>query len=160
MYPYKSIVKIVRHERGVFHLTGNLNDNCVSELWSYFLQEFEVEKALDVIEVVFRIIDDCKYDLLIKSQYGDNLSPYEARQLLNYRFKEHGVGYQLVDSEIIRVDSEYIHSEVMISALKLLHQDHFSGAQEEFLKAHEYYRSGENKDALISCSKAFESVIL
>ena len=47
----------------------------------------------------------------------------------------------------------------MISALKLLHQDHFSGAQEEFLKAHEYYRSGENKDALISCSKAFESVM-
>ncbi len=158
-YPYQSIVEIVRHERGVFHLTDNLGENYLNELWNYFLNEIEVEKALDVIEVVFRIIHFCRFDLNVRSNQGQCLSPDDALQLVNSRFKEHRVGYHLVNSEIIRIDSEIIHSKVMIPAFKLLHQDHFSGPQEEFMKAHEHYRSGEFRDALTSCSKAFESVM-
>ena len=83
----------------------------------------------------------------------------EAIEELNYRFKEHGVGYQFINEQIIRTDSELIHAEIVKPALKLLHQNHFAGAQEEFLKAHEHYRKGNAKEALSECLKAFESVM-
>jgi hypothetical protein len=69
------------------------------------------------------------------------------------------VGYQFVDGEIIRVDSEIIHAEVVKPALSLLRAREYSGAQAEFLKAHEHYRHGNTKEALAECLKAFESVM-
>ena len=78
---------------------------------------------------------------------------------LNIRFKEHGIGYQFTNGNIIRTDSELIHSEIVKPALKLLDQPHLAGAQEEFLKAHEHYRKGNAKEALSECLKAFESVM-
>ncbi|MFW2454327.1 AbiJ-NTD4 domain-containing protein, partial [Aliarcobacter butzleri] len=63
---------------------------------------------------------------------------------LNYRFKEHGVGFQFVENEIIRIDSELLHSEAVKPALKLLNEKNYKGAQEEFLSAYEHYRHGKN----------------
>ena len=83
----------------------------------------------------------------------------ETKDKLNYRLKEHGVGYQFTDEQIIRTDSELIHSEIVKPALKLLGQPHYAGAQEEFLKAHQHYRKGDAKEALSDCLKAFESVM-
>jgi hypothetical protein len=78
---------------------------------------------------------------------------------LNARFREHGVGFQFADGEIIRVDSELIHAEVVKPALALLHTKDFAGAQAEFLKAHEHYRHGNSKEALAECLKALESTM-
>ena len=83
----------------------------------------------------------------------------EAIEELNYRFKEHGIGYQFTNGQIIRTDSELIHAEIVKPALKLLHQKHYAGAEQEFLKAHEHYRKGNAKEALSECLKAFESVM-
>jgi hypothetical protein len=83
----------------------------------------------------------------------------EAIGELNSRLKEHGVGYQFTEGEMIRVDSELLHSEVIKPALRLLNQKHYKGAHEEFLKAHEHYRHGNNKESLNECLKAFESVM-
>src|SRR5262249_14054178 len=77
----------------------------------------------------------------------------------NFRFKEHGVGFQFVNGNIIRIDSELIHAEIVKPALALLHNKEFAGAQEEFLLAHEHYRHGNNKEALNECLKAFESTM-
>lgn len=78
---------------------------------------------------------------------------------LNQRFKEHGVGYQFTNRQIIRIDSEFTHTEIVKPALRLLGQKQFAGAQQEFLKAHEHYRKGNAKEALNECLKAFESVM-
>ncbi|RLC17483.1 MAG: hypothetical protein DRH93_17590 [Deltaproteobacteria bacterium] len=91
----------------------------------------------------------------------DNAS-YVADQVieeLNARFLESGVGYQYVEGEIIRVDSQFIHSEVVKPALKLLAQKKYLGAQQEFLKAHEHYRQKNYKEALNESLKAFESTM-
>jgi AbiJ N-terminal domain 4 len=78
---------------------------------------------------------------------------------LNQRFKEHGLGYEYTNREIIRIDSEFVHAEVIKPALTLLHTKEFSGAQAEFLKAHEHYRHGRQKEALTESSKALESTL-
>ena len=43
--------------------------------------------------------------------------------------------------KIIRVDSEFIHSEAMVPAMKMLSGPMYEGANAEFLKAHEHYRA-------------------
>jgi len=76
-----------------------------------------------------------------------------------YRFREQGVGYQYESGEIIRVDSQIIHSEAVKPVLRLLSAHRFQGANEEFLQAHEHYRHGRYKECLNDCLKAFESTM-
>src|ERR1019366_1526163 len=78
---------------------------------------------------------------------------------LNARFREHGIGYQYESGEIIRVDSQLIHSEVVKPALTLLTAPEYEGANAEFLKAFEHYRKGDTKECLNECLKAFESTM-
>jgi hypothetical protein len=78
---------------------------------------------------------------------------------LNGRFREHGVGYQYESGEIIRVDSQLIHAEVVKPALALLTAPEYAGANAEFLKAFEHYRKGDTKECLNECLKAFESTM-
>ncbi len=54
---------------------------------------------------------------------------------------------------------DFIHTEIVKPALRLLGQKQYAGAQQEFLKAHEHYRKGNAKEALNECLKAFESVM-
>nr|WP_225225336.1 hypothetical protein [Komarekiella delphini-convector] len=76
-----------------------------------------------------------------------------------FRFREHGVGYQHESGEIIRVDSQIIHAEVVKPVLHLLSDPRFQGANEEFLQAHEHHRHGRYKECLVDCLKAFESTM-
>ena len=83
----------------------------------------------------------------------------DAIDELNIRFREHGVGFQFLGGQIVRVDSEHVHSEVIKPAIRLLHEKRYAGAQQEFLNAHRHYRKGETKESLNDCLKAFESVM-
>lgn len=71
-----------------------------------------------------------------------------AFQELNYRFKQHNLGYEFVDDKLIRKDNELLHQETIKPALKLLIETGFEGAEQEFLDAFEHRRKGENKDAI------------
>ena len=62
----------------------------------------------------------------------------EAIEELNYRFKQHNLGYEFVNGEIIRIDNKMIHQEIVKPALRLLYEEGFDGAEEEFRKAFEY----------------------
>jgi hypothetical protein len=84
-----------------------------------------------------------------------------AIEELNYRFRRHGIGYEFIAGQIVRVDSKFIHAEVVYPAIQLLHGAgaSFSGPLQEFLDAHRKYREGEHKDAILGAAKAFESVL-
>ncbi len=160
---YRFIVNTLCHEYGVFTLPGTMerygDGNYVEELRDFFLQEEDVEKALDAVELSFLTIDRFTRSLNYLERRDASERADRATEELNARFKEHGVGYQFTNGEIIRVDSELIHSEVVQPALKLLNQEHYAGAQQEFLTAHEHYRKGDTKEALNECLKSFESVM-
>jgi hypothetical protein len=159
---YKMIVEALCREYGVFKLTGAKeygDRNYLSELANFVLQEQETERVLDAIELSFRVIDRVtrNYDYLQRQRASEIAD--EAVSELNARFQEHAVGFQFVEGEIIRVDSQLIHTEVVKPALTLLHQKEYLGAQAEFLKAHEHYRHGNTKEALTECLKALESLM-
>ena len=121
--------------------------------------------ALDLIEFAFKFIDTVvrNADALVRMDCVDlNLiTPDAAIEELNQRFRQHRIGYEFAAGELIRINSRYIHAQVLSPALQLL-QDagtDFSGPLDEFLKAHEHHRKGNLKDAVHWSLKAFESTL-
>lgn len=151
---YDLIAGKLCREYGVFRLPSDSDpDNRFEELANFVLQEQDVERVVDAIELSFVIIS-------FRAKSKDHLNRYQdAIDELNQRFKEHGIGFQFIDNKVIRVDAEYLHTEVVKPALKILHRKRYAGAQEEFLSAHQHYRKGETKEALNDCLKAFESMM-
>jgi len=160
---YKSIVEILRHEFGLLTLPGNRDTRFDyserEELVDFFLSESDPEKVLTVIELSFYMIDTKTRRREYLGTDNANEVAVEAIDELNYRFKEHGVGFQFINGQLIRIDSELIHEEIVKPALALLHNKEFTGAEQEFLKAHEHYRHGNSKEAMNECLKAFESTM-
>lgn len=159
---YEFVVETLCREYGVFSLsTGKRygNRNYLDELVSFVLNEQDSERVLDAVELSFRVVDRLtrNYEFLARSKASEAAD--DAIEELNERFREHAVGYEFSDGEIIRIDSQLIHAEVVKPAITLLRGAEYAGAQEEFLKAHEHYRHGNHKEALAEALKAFESVM-
>lgn len=157
---YRLMVSTMRQEFGVFFLPPSSRDgNPYTELRNFFLGAARTETCLDVIELAFRAIDRLTRTIDYSNTRGYNERADEAIDDLNIRFKENAVGYQYIDGEIVRVDSELIHAEAVKPALRLLNTKEYAGPHQEFLSAYEHYRDGKNKEALNDCLKAFESTM-
>jgi len=159
--PYKLIHETLCREYGLFTLgqhSRETNEECVL---NYLLNSDDVEKSMDVIEISFKYFEEIinKNIYQYKQYFQTRLDPNSAIDELNYRLKDHGLGYQFEEGEIIRVDSTYSHSEIVKPTIHLLNTKEFDGACEEYLKAHEHYRHGRNKECLTECLKAFESTM-
>lgn len=83
----------------------------------------------------------------------------DAIEELNQRFREHAIGYQYIEGQIVRVDSEYIYEEAVQPAISMMSEEGFEGASQEFMSAHEHFRKGRHKEAISDALKAFESVM-
>ncbi|TMP85093.1 STM4504/CBY_0614 family protein [Pseudoalteromonas sp. S983] len=151
---YGHIHKILCREMGAFvlpHNDYNTRGQPSLEVIGFFSGSRKLNENLDVVELIFKIINT---EGFFKKGEAE-----KATNELNIRFKESAVGYQFLNNEIIRIDSEIIHSEAVVPALRLLNQKEYANAESEFLKAHEAYRKGENGTAILECNKAFESVM-
>ena len=136
---------------------GNLYDSDFESIANFFLATKDAEQAIDVIELSFQCID--RYARHQSREFKNPLSPDYAIAELNHRFQEHGVGYWYESEQIIRVDSEFIHSEAVKPALRMLSNPMYKGANQEFLTAHEHYRAKRYEECMNECLKAFESCI-
>lgn len=151
---YGHIHKTLCIEMGKFELPHNdynTRGKPSLEVIGFFSGSRKLNENLDVVELIFKIINT---EGFFKKGVAE-----KSTNELNIRFKESAVGYQFLNNEIIRIDSEIIHSEAVVPALRLLNQKDYKGAEAEFLKAHEAYRKGENATAILECNNAFESVM-
>lgn len=156
---YEFVKQSLCREYGLFELIDYPKSDAHS-VFNFFLQEKSTERALDVVELCFKVINSFIRDNYRYTSNTDRkIEPDHAVAELNERFKEHGVGYQFESNEIIRVDSEFLHSEAVKPALTVLRGAGFKGANEEFLLAHEHYRHGRYKECLVDALKAFESTM-
>ena len=89
---------------------------CYWVVRNFLLETEDTNKVIDVIEVSFRYIDIVirdKFRVSIDEIFGtsrrdippDSISPDEAIDQLNQRFREHGVGYKYESGQIVKVDS-------------------------------------------------------
>ncbi len=151
---YNSIHHVLCREYGCFTLGPE--NNLVERVTNFLLKIEDTEKVIDVVELSFQYIDQVVRDkpYLFSPMH---ISPDEAIDELNDRFREHGVGYQYESGQIIKVDSQFIHSEAVKPALIMLSNPMYKNANEEFLSAHKHYRERNYKDCVDDCLKAFES---
>lgn len=160
---WNNIHKDLARELGLFNL-GIKGENSFYQCKSFLLnKDTPIDNILDLIEVTFRYIDKEIRESRQNYQYQDELRdsqlPDDAISELNHRFREHGIGYQYNNGQIIRVDSGFIHAEVVVPALSLLSSQQFKGAEQEFRSAHEHYRNQKYKEAIVDAQKAFESTM-
>ena len=160
---WRTIHDSFARELGLFNLGSEFQNPF--EQCKFFLLDpnTNVEHCLDLIEFTFRHIDKNIRQILEHYQYRGELNepqhPDSAISELNHRFREHAIGYQYNNGQIIRIDSGFIHAEVVVPALSLLSSQHFKGAEQEFRSAHEHYRKKEYKDAIVDALNAFESAM-
>jgi len=119
------------------------------------------DEALDVLELCFRVIDRLVRDMNPYDARTARIKrdPDEAIQDLNGRFLEHSLGYQFLDGHLVRLDSQFAHEEIVKPALALLSGDGFDGPAEEFLRAFDHHRNGNEKEAIAEALKALESTM-
>lgn len=156
---YKTVETILSREYGLFRLTSHPRSHRDSVV-EFFINEKSVDRALDVVEVCFKLIH---YHINENDSYKQytkrEIEPKDAIAELNERFKEHAVGFRFESGELIRIDSEILHAEAVKPALALLRDRRFSGANEEFLNAHEHYRHARYKECAVESLKSFESTM-
>lgn len=156
---YEFVKQTLCREYGLFELIEHPQSD-IHSVFNFFLQEKLVERALDVVELCFNVVNSVICVNHSYQYYTDRkIEPDAAISELNERFKEHGVGYQFDSNKLIRVDSEFLHSEAVKPTLTVLRGSAFKGANEEFLFAHEHYRHGRYKECLVDSLKAFESTM-
>lgn len=153
---YRFIENQLCRTYGIFEL--GVEENLYERVVNFLIKTEETERVIDVIELSFRCIDS-KIDANSNRYFSSKVSPDDAINELNHRFREHGVGYQYEFGQIIKVDSQLIHSEVVKPTLIFLSDPIYERANEEFLKAHEHYRERNYKDCVNNCLNAFESCL-
>jgi hypothetical protein len=126
-----------------------------------FIEEAEAIEVLDLIELAFKVVTKVitEQNDYQRQLAGVSATAEEAIEELNARFRENGLGYKFEHEQIIRIDSELIHEEVIRPALTLLRDHDFKGALDEFMGAHEHYLHGRSEESLQDALKAFESTI-
>jgi hypothetical protein len=149
----------IARELGILYLGANPHADPKQQC-ERFLRDAETNEALDIIEFSFRAIQ-----MLPQFMDASDLRAFTSQSAedaideLNHRFRDHSVGYQFEGGEIVRVDSEYVHTETVKPAIALLNAAGFEGPTEEFLEAHKHYRQGEYGDGIADALKAFESTM-
>ena len=155
-----------KEEMQVFELIPNsaFPRNRLRDCSDFLLQNDDIDQLLSLIELSFLYIDGV---VRVKGlryyredwERGIKQPPDSAIKELNERFREHAIGYQYSEGKIVKVDSQYLHSEAVEPAITLLHDAEFDGALQEFMTAHKHYRERAYKDAIVNASNAFESTM-
>jgi hypothetical protein len=154
---YAQIHKILCKEYGVFTLKEYANSD-EEAIFDFLLKSKDYQKSLDIIELFYRY-----FYMLLKEKYKHhdryNKMINDSIVELNERFIENAIGYSFESGKVIKIDSKFVHAEVIKPTLKILNNSIYKGANEEFLKAHEHYRHKRYKECLNECLKSFESVL-
>jgi HEPN domain-containing protein len=155
------IFKRLREERGEFKLSehgDDPNDQVLNFILNCDTDGFidAVELCLIVVHAAARRAGSHDSDEADVTENAD-----DAIVNINYRFQEHRFGYSFVPDagEMIQIDSQYLHANVVEEAFQLLQRTGFSGAENEFQEAHREYRDGHHKDAITKALNAVESTI-
>jgi hypothetical protein len=118
-------------EYGIIDLPGS---SPCDALFQWFLAA-DTDTALDIIQVSFFGITAGQNNHAFMGQVQPTLTATDAVAKLNQRFQEHAIGYRLEQGEIIRIDSEFLHTEAVEPALHLMYAKGYEGALNEFQRA-------------------------
>lgn len=151
------IERAIAPEQQVFKL-GNSEYSayarCKRHLW-----DAEFPHAMDLVEFTFRFLENRHRGTQDGGPNANSQTTHPAIAELNTRLQENAVGYRFMEGKLVRIDSDYVHSEALVPAIRLLINEEFAGAEAEFMSAHAHYRAGRHEEAIADANKAFESTM-
>jgi hypothetical protein len=159
---YTLIRDSVANEHGRARLTSSTFDQEPwNEVHTCIRSEQDLIVWLDVVELAFRCIERVYGELSDGGRQAREItiSATDAVTELNERFRRASFGYRYERGEILRIDSEFVHQEATIPALRFLSDPRFAGADEEFRAAHDHLKAGEFRDCAVDALNAFESTM-
>lgn len=150
-------------EKGFRNLAGyTIHDSRTARLaFDKYIDTSTTDEMLDLIDFICSMLN-----WFITTQTFTQYMLYETPNAircafaeLNNRFKQHNLGYEVTNGQLVRIDNQVIHAQYVKPALQLLCDKEFAGAEEEYRNAFEARRAGNNKDAILNAGKCFESVM-
>ena len=150
-------------EKGLKHLGIHDSDfrNGVELNFSEYIDSAPTSELLDLIDFVcsalYRFIQNPRGRAYLSEQKIQTIN--KLFKELNGRFKQHNLGYEVINGQLVRIDNQVVHAQYVKPALQLLCDKEFAGAEEEYRNAFEARRAGNNKDAILNAGKCFESVM-
>lgn len=151
---YQHVHKVLSHECGVEHLVpGPITKENFAE---FVIDIAHPNLAIKAIEGAFA----CLNHIATQCPDSEIASRFETScDKLNQRFRQHGVRYRYESGRIVRMDSDWIHTEVVVPAMELIANPKYAAANQEFDDALKHYQAGENTECLNACGRAFESCL-
>lgn len=153
---WSEIEKVFLHEKGLYRIADG---RLAGERVVGYMRVCGTEDWLDILDLtahVLQIISE-EPDMVLSQRWAANVTADNAVDEINYRLRQAGVGFQIEGGRVIRVDSQYIHSEMVKPTLSILSESGFEGPSQEFIAAHTHYRSGQHREAVAMAANALES---
>ncbi len=158
---WKYIYSNLCREHGEKTLANSYGIHYWDAVEEYFDKLTNIDKCLDVIEMVFYNIERTP-EIIQKVMFitfAGDYKPEQAIKDLNARFSENDMGYAFEDKRIVRIDNNLLHREVIISTIHFLSTQTFKNANDEFMSAHEHFRHHRHKECLADCLKSLETTM-
>lgn len=134
-----------------------------------FFDDHALKEALTKDDYNFNLIFDMmefaiKYhaDQMWQRGYGgEEINDFinNIQKSINTCFKESSMGYEMVNGQIIRKDSEVTFTEIIEPTITLTYNELFENVNIDFVNAIKEYQNGDNKDCIVKLLKAFESTL-
>lgn len=158
----RNIALMMRHAVGCHQLNakGRPRDpymgqySFTNELHHFYLSGYEGASELQNIEYAFSILE-----LLVRERRHTS---DRVNDNINYRLRLGGVGYKIVDHQLVPVDDEHLTESAVIPAISLLNRPEFSSAYAYLHQAFLDYREGSPKSlesSIDNTMKAGESLL-
>ena len=112
----------------------------------------------DMVELAIRY----QIDQMLKDGYEEeeiNEFIEEVQKSINTCFKESSMGYEIVNCQIIRKDSEITFTEIIEPTINLTYNDLFENVNVDFVDAIKEYQNGDNENCIVKLLRAFESTL-
>ena len=156
---WEEIADVMRREVESFFHFGRNEELCeypYGHCMSYLRKSNDLAGVLSLIEISAHTMENLQS---APDWRGATEDPAEGVVELNQRFLRAGIGYQFENGQIVRVDSQYVHAEIVKEALRLLCEPGFEEANAEFMKAHRHLREGNLRDCNTAALRAVENVL-
>ena len=120
-------------------------------------EDYDFELIFDLMELSIRY----KIKDMSGNYFDEDINRYivKIQKLINQRFKESSVGYEMINGQIIRKDSEITFTEIIRPTINLTYNELFENVNIDFVNAIKEYQTGDNKDCIVKLLRAFESTL-
>ena len=154
--PISSVLLIYSREAGMKHIfLQKRDDNNTWRAFEEYVSACTDIEFLDIMDLTFRVLVD--NDEIRNYSNIRNSVFIDAIEELNERLKRHNLGYEFSNGMIIKKTNKVTHETIIKPALKLLCDEGFKGAEDEYLNAWKQFMDGNNQGAILNAAKAFES---